>query len=161
MKARIALLSVMGVLLLAYGVAAQMPRPVPGSQRDAFAELVFPPELVMRHQNAIGLQPEQKDYIRKEVLSVQTRFTELAWQLQDAAETMRLLLEQPRADEEQVLSQLEKVLDTEHQIKRLQIILVLRIKNNLTPEQQAQLQELRRRDAPAAPGPRPRPREDF
>lgn len=161
MKARITLLSA-GLLLAVGLVAAQ--QPPPRAEHDPFAGLVFPPELVMAHQNAIELQPEQKDSIRKEILSVQTQFTELQWQLQDAAETMRSLLGQPRADEQQVLAQLDKVLDAERQIKRLQIGLLVRIKNNLTPEQQARLQELRRRNGPwprLAPVPRPRPREDF
>ncbi|MFQ5723930.1 MAG: Spy/CpxP family protein refolding chaperone [Terriglobia bacterium] len=142
MKARMALLGA-GLLLAAGVVVGQQ-----GPPEDPLAGLVFPPELVMRHQQAIELQPEQKAYIREEVLTVQTQFTELQWQLEDAGESMRALLEQPRVDEEQVLAQLERVLDTERQIKRLQIALLVRIKNKLTPEQQARLRELRSREPP-------------
>jgi Spy/CpxP family protein refolding chaperone len=53
------------------------------------------------------------------------------------------LVKQPRVDEQQVLAQLEKVLALEREIKRAQVTLLVRIKNNLTPEQQAKLVEIR------------------
>lgn len=111
--------------------------------RDPLMENLFPPELVMSHQNAIGLDAAQKSYIRGELVKAQTRFTELQWQLQDAMEALVSLLKQTPADEPQVLSQLEKVLNSEREIKRTQISLLVRIKNKLTPEQQARLQKLR------------------
>jgi Spy/CpxP family protein refolding chaperone len=99
----------------------------------------------MRYQQAIGLEPEQKTYLREEIRKAQLRFTELQWQLEDAMETLRTLLGASPVVEEQVLPQLEKVLDTERQIKRLQMGLMIRIKNKLTPEQKARLRELRSR----------------
>lgn len=158
-------------LLLALSpLAAQQPPPGGG---DPLGEALFPPELVMRHQQAIGLQPEQKAYLRDEIRKAQLRFTELQWQLQDAMETMRTLLEQSPAPEAQVLAQLDKVLEAEREIKRTQIGLMVRTKNKLTPEQQARLRELRFAAPPAPPaqpgvpgpppqrppGPPPRPPE--
>ncbi|MFQ5663944.1 MAG: Spy/CpxP family protein refolding chaperone [Terriglobia bacterium] len=154
MKARILLLG-FSLFLVAAPARAQHRTPRP-AQRDPIRESLFPPELVMRHQRAIGLEPEQKAYIRKQMRQAQLRFTELQWELEDAAETMRSLLEQDQVDEEQVLGQLEKVLDAERRIKRLQLSLMIRIKNKLTPEQQAQLRELRPSVPPAPPAP-PKP----
>jgi len=110
---------------------------------DPMAENLFPPELVMAHQKAIDLSDAQKTSIRAELLKAQTRFTELQWQLQDAMEGLVSLLKQPSADESEVMSQLDKVLTSEREIKRTQISLLVRIKNKLTPEQQAHLQKLR------------------
>lgn len=110
---------------------------------DPLGDLLFPPELVMSRQNAIGLSDAQKTYLRAEVLKAQTRFTELQWQLQDAMEGLTGLLKQSKADETQVAAQLDKVLASEREIKRAQISLLVRIKNNLTAEQQHQLQTLR------------------
>ena len=110
---------------------------------DPLSELLFPPELVMSRQNAIGLTDSQKTYLRAEVLKAQTRFTELQWQLQDALEGLIGLLKQSKADEAQVAAQLDKVLASEREIKRAQISLLVRIKNDLTAEQQRQLQALR------------------
>lgn len=152
MKARIALLCA-GLLLLAGSVLAQQP---PRPPHDPFAGLLFPPELVMRHQRAIELEPEQKTYIRDQIREAQLQFTELQWQLQDAAETLRSLLEQSEVDEQQVLAQLDNVLDAERQVKRRQITLMIRIKNKLTAEQQERLRELRPQ-GPQAPEAPPRP----
>jgi Spy/CpxP family protein refolding chaperone len=110
---------------------------------DPLSDLLFPPELVMSRQNAVGLSDSQKTYLRAEVLKAQTRFTELQWQLQDAMEGLIGLLKQSKADEAQVAAQLDKVLASEREIKRAQIALLVRIKNNLTAEQQHRLQTLR------------------
>ena len=110
---------------------------------DPLSELMFPPELVMARQNAIGLSDAQKTYLRAEVLKAQTRFTELQWQLQDALEGLIGLLKEPKADEAQVVAQLDKVLASEREIKRAQISLLVRIKNNLTEDQQHRLQAMR------------------
>jgi Spy/CpxP family protein refolding chaperone len=104
---------------------------------------MFPPELVMARQNAIGLSDAQKTYLRGEVLKAQTRFTELQWQLQEDMEGLTGLLKQSKADEAQVSAQLDKVLASEREIKRAQISLLVRIKNNLTDEQQRRLRALR------------------
>jgi hypothetical protein len=41
------------------------------------------------------------------------------------------------------MAQLDKVLNTEREVKRTQIALMVRIKNKLTPEQQSRLRQLR------------------
>ena len=126
------------LLILVSSLSAQQPPAV-----DPLNELLFPPELVMARQNAIGLSDAQKTYLRAEILKAQTRFTELQWQLQDAMEGLIGLLKQSKADEVQVAAQLDKVLASERDIKRAQIALLVRIKNNLTEEQQHRLQALR------------------
>jgi Spy/CpxP family protein refolding chaperone len=117
-------------------------QPPPGG--DPLAEHVFAPELVMQNQKAIGLREAQKNAIREDILKAQSRFTELQWQLQDAMETVLSLLQQNSPDEQKVLAELDKVLAAEREVKRTQISLLIRIKNKLTPEQQARLQELRK-----------------
>jgi Spy/CpxP family protein refolding chaperone len=132
------LMCLAAVLLYPLLVIAQQP-----TGPDPLTENLFPPEVVMAHQKAIDLSDAQKTYIRGELLKAQTRFTELQWQLQDAMEALVLLLKQSAADEPQVMSQLDKVLSSEREIKRTQISLLVRIKNKLTPDQQAHLQRLR------------------
>jgi hypothetical protein len=53
-------------------------------------------------------------------------------------------------NEQLALSQLDKVLDGEREIKRAHMELAIRIKNKLTPDQQTKLQSMRR---PMGPGP--------
>lgn len=146
-------------LLLASGLVLAQQAPQPGQPPgdDPLRDALFPPELVMRHQQAIGLTQEQKTYLREEIRKAQLRFTELQWLLQDAMESMRALLEQTPAPEQPILGQLEKVLEAEREIKRTQISLMVRIKNKLTAEQQARLRELRPKHPTPAPAPAPAP----
>ncbi len=145
MKTRVGLLIAIVILgaglLLTVGFAqgphAQRP------QHDPLAEYVFPPELVMQHQREIALTVEQKAFLRGEVQRVTARFTELQWQMQDAMEGLVFTLKEGSVNEQQALSQLDKVLDTEREIKHLHVGLAVRIKNRLTPEQQSKLQALK------------------
>jgi Spy/CpxP family protein refolding chaperone len=111
--------------------------------QDPIGQSFFAPEFVIQHQEAIGLSAEQKDYLKSEIRQAQVKFTEDQWKLQDEMEKMVALVKQPRVDEQQALAQLEKVLAAEREIKREQVTLLVRIKNKLTPEQQAKLVELR------------------
>ena len=130
------------VLLFAAGTAhAQQP------DQDPLGQSLFPPELVIQHQQAIGLTAEQKDAFKGEIRQAQLKFTELQWKLQDEMEKMVSLVKQPHLDEQQVLLQLDKVLAAEREVKREQITLLVRIKNKLTPDQQAKLTELRGKPA--------------
>ena len=64
------------------------------------------------------------------------------------AEALVNVVKQDRPDEKQVLAQLDKVLNVENEIKRLRTGLLVRIKNILTPEQQAQLRGIKKTPQP-------------
>jgi len=123
-------------LLLFNTLAAQQ---VP---EDPLRDVLFPPEAVMQHQQALGLSDEQKNNLKLEIRQAQLKFTELQWNLQDEMERLSSLLKQSKVDEKQAASQLDKVLAAEREIKRAQLMLLVRIKNDLTPAQQTQLREL-------------------
>jgi Spy/CpxP family protein refolding chaperone len=142
MKMRAKLLGICAAFLLAVGAAhTQQP------DQDPIGQSFFAPELVIQHQEAIGLSAEQKEYFKTEIRQAQLQFTELQWKLQDEMEKLVGLAKQPRVDEQQMLAQLEKLLAAEREIKREQVTLLVRIKNKLTPEQQAKLVELRSKTA--------------
>jgi Spy/CpxP family protein refolding chaperone len=111
---------------------------------DPFSENLFPPELVMAHQQEIGLTDEQREYLKAESRKAQLRFTELQWQLLDDSEKLAALLKQEHVDEQQTLAAVDKILDVEREIKKLQVSLVVRIKNKLTSDQQAKLMEIKK-----------------
>lgn len=106
---------------------------------DPLDKHFFPPEMVMKHQRAIGLTAEQKETIKHAVQTAQETFTDANWDIQDAMQAMSELVRGERVDEAQVLDQLETILDLERQIKRAQLTLMVRIKNTLTAEQQKKL----------------------
>ncbi|HEY7545268.1 MAG TPA: periplasmic heavy metal sensor [Blastocatellia bacterium] len=127
------------VLLVSQSIGAQE------KPNDPIGESFFPPELVMQHQQAIGLTDEQKEFLKAEMRKAQLKFTELQWQLQDEVEKMVALVKHDQVDEQQALAQLERVLNVEREIKRLQFSLVILIKNKLTSEQRARITEIKQK----------------
>ncbi len=127
------------ILLFFVNQAVQAQQPA----SDPIGELLFAPELVMQHQQAIGLSDEQKEALKTDLRKAQVRFTELQWQLQDEMEKLLALLKQEQVNEQQTLAQLDKALTVEREIKRGQFALLIQIRNRLTPEQRARLMELK------------------
>ena len=158
MKRRIAIIIaivsvsvLVGMPLLRAQQPSQNPIP-PGPQRppqppppnmDPLGDVMFPPDMIMGHARELGLTDEQKTFMRGEIQKTTTRFLELQWQLQDAMEALHQTMKSNSVDEQQALAQLDKVLDTERQIKRLHFSLGIRLKNQLTPEQQGRLRGMR------------------
>lgn len=129
------------MMALASAALAQKP------PSDPIGDNFFPPELLMAHQQEIGLTDEQREYLKTESRKAQLRFTELQWQLMDEYEKLAGLVKQEHVDEQQALATLDKILDVEREIKKAQISLVVRIKNKLTPDQQAKLMEIKKASA--------------
>lgn len=127
--------------LLALLAVAAVRAQQPGA--DPIAQSFFAPDLVMQNQQAIGLTDEQKSFLKNEIRDAQLKFTDLQWKLQDEMEKMTALVKQPHVEEKDAVAQLEKILALEREIKRAQVTLLVRIKNKLTPDQQAKLTELR------------------
>jgi Spy/CpxP family protein refolding chaperone len=147
-------LLVASVLLSLAMVSAQQPQPPDDQQQprpaqaphppmDPLGAAMFPPEMIMQHTRELGLTDEQKTFMRGEIQRSTTRFNELQWQLQDAMEALHEIMKSSSVNEQQALAQLDKVLDAEREIKRLHIGMGIRIKNQLTPEQQAKLHAMR------------------
>ena len=120
---------------------------------DPLADVMFPPDFIMGHARQLGLSDEQKAFMRGEIQKTVSSFNELQWKLQDEMELLHDTLKSSSVSEQQALSQLDKVLDTEREIKRLHIGMGVRLKNHLTPEQQAQLQRMRMNPMRMPPGP--------
>jgi len=115
-----------------------------GSADRAPEHHLFPPELIMQHQSAIHLQAEQRAEITQAIKDFQGRMVELQFKLQEETEKLDALLDPPAVDQAAALSQVDAVLALERDIKRAHLGLLIRIKNQLTPEQQEQLRTLHR-----------------
>ena len=116
--------------------------PVVRAQGTDLSENLFAPELIMQHQQALGLTEEQKSFFKAEARKIQTQLTELQWKLEDGVEKIVAMLKPDRIDEQAVTAQLDSVLNLEREIKRTQMAFLIRLKNKLTPEQQTRLREL-------------------
>ena len=148
---------ILGLLIVAVAVAfsvvpalaqeppqPEQPQPrTPKPPHDPFGPM-FPPEMVMQNQRELGLTEQQKTYMRTEIGKTSARFNDLQWQLHDAMEVLHETMKANQVNEQQALAQLDRVLETEREIKRLHMELAIKIKNNLTPEQQQKLHSLRR-----------------
>jgi Spy/CpxP family protein refolding chaperone len=133
------------------GQGPQPPRP----PHDPLADALFPPEMVMQHTRELALTDEQKTFMRGEINRTTTRTNELQWQLQDAMEALHETMKASSVNEQLALSQLDKVLDSEREVKRAHMEMLIRIKNKLTPEQQTKLQAMKhdmRGPGPGGPG---------
>ena len=118
---------------------AQQPIQPPPPADDPLARVLFPPELVMQHQQEIGLRPEQRTSITRAIQDFQTKVVDLQWRMQEQSQRLVALLERPAVDQAAALAQVDEVLGVEREVKRAHLALLILIKNTLTAEQQAQL----------------------
>ena len=115
----------------------------PQRNTDPFARYLFPPELVMAHQQAINLTDRQRSAIQEAIKDAQGKFVDLQFRMSGDGEKLQELIRGTSVDEARVLEQVDRVLATEREIKRAQLTLMMRIKNQLTEQQQAALMKLR------------------
>jgi len=134
-------LSVAGMLLflLAAGAMAQGA----GPQKDVFKGKLFPPNIILEHQDELNLTKEQFTAIRAAVVEVQASVAEHEWDLREAYQRAMADLDESPVDEEKVLASIEDVLLAENKVKQLQVAMLIRLRNLLTDEQMAYLQSLR------------------
>lgn len=121
------------------------------AQEADFARFLFPPELVMQHQAALGLTPQQRTTITDAIKRLQGDVLDVQWDMQQASQRLTELLRGPQVDADAALAQVDQIFELEHTVKRVHLATLIRIKNTLTPEQQRLL--LERRDAPGPKGP--------
>lgn len=113
------------------------------AEEDPFEGALFAAELVMGHQEAIGLTGEQRKAI---VAALQrTQSAVVPWQLELSAAAERLLSEvsRPQIDLDRALAEAQEALRLENQVKLEQVRLLIEIKNLLSRDQQRQLEAIR------------------
>jgi Spy/CpxP family protein refolding chaperone len=157
------------VLLTPAIVVAQTPPPPPGASTvyvnpstpmqavttvqqqvvPSFERALFPPELVMQHQRALELTPQQRTAISDAVKALQNQAIDLQWNLQAEQQALLELLEQRPIREPAVLAQMNKLLELEAAVKRTHLTTLVRIKNALTDQQVEQLMRVRGRWTPS------------
>jgi TonB-dependent SusC/RagA subfamily outer membrane receptor len=111
------------------------------SSDDPFARYLFPPELVMSNQQAIKLTDSQRSAMQSAMRDAQMKFVDLQLQMSGASEKLQRLLQGTSIDEARLLEQVDQVLSVERSIKRTQLTLMARIKNQLTEQQQNELRQ--------------------
>jgi Spy/CpxP family protein refolding chaperone len=124
-----------------HGPPSEPPRPQP----DPVAQNLFPPELIMRFQAQIGLSNEQRQAVMADIQKAQPKFQQLQQQLQQEQAALGSLLAKERAELEPILAQSDKLQDLEREMRHAHLALLIGLKNRLSAEQQAALQEIKAR----------------
>lgn len=129
-------------LLVPLAARAEGPTPPKGGD-DPIAARLFPPELIMMHQQELGIDDKQRAAILHEVDKTQSAMLPIQWQMQGATGELVRLLDEPKLDESKILAQADKVMELERQVKRNHLGLLVRLRNLLTDAQRARLKALR------------------
>jgi Spy/CpxP family protein refolding chaperone len=137
------ILSAFTLFLMLFLPAAALRAQAPAAE-DVFKHVLVAPDLIMKYHNEIGLDDNQSRAIKELIQKSQSRFLDLQWEMQAEVEKLVKLLSARPSDETAVLAQVDRVLNLEREIKKAQVLLMVRIKNTLTPQQLDKLSELRR-----------------
>ena len=144
----IALTHLLAVTLL-FNVSVLRADPAPAIPIDG---KLFPPEFILQHKDAIGLNDAQTDAIINAAQKAQPDFEEMQRNIKSATEDLAALLTNNSVKTDAVLAQVDKVLDREREIKRAQIRLVLSLRQQLNAEQIEMLAELKKKERGASGG---------
>lgn len=142
------------LLSLLFATAALVPASVRGgdpasrhaepASRDPFAGAFFPPEVVLQAREQIGVSDQQIEMLKDRMEKLGPQGNELRQRLEQENAALAALAQQDKVDEAALLAQLDKVLAAEREMKHLHLSMLVAVKNQLTPDQQAKVRELMR-----------------
>ena len=130
-------LASLGLILLIACSSAQ----AQGGGGDVFKGKLFPPNIVLEHQDELGLTKEQFTAIRAAVVEVQSNVAEYEWDLRIAYQEIMAELDNSPVESDKVLELIDKVLAAENKVKKLQVAMLVELRNLLTDEQMEYLRE--------------------
>lgn len=139
---------ILATLVLSWGVAAAAQTPAIDKQdnREVLRMGLYPPDILMRQQQRLGITPQQRKAIATLVRDFQGQIGELQWSMPAEQQELRNLLSQPQINSDAALEQAAQVLAMESEFKLAHFKLLIAIKNELTAQQIAMLdQAIRRR----------------
>ncbi len=120
--------------------------PPPGPPPPPFQKDLFPPDLVLSNQMAIGLSAEQIQSIKRLLTESQSTIIDKQTDLQRAAEILGHAVQAHPVEESSALAAADQVMTLETAVKKAHLSLLIRIKNVLTGAQVAKLMEIRSKD---------------
>jgi Spy/CpxP family protein refolding chaperone len=109
----------------------------------SFLGELFQPALVMQHQKEIALRDEQRAAISAALKDTHARVVDLEWEIQGASQALESLMRPERIDEKAALAEVERLMRAEQEVKKAHLSLLIRVKNQLTAEQQRVLRTKR------------------
>ena len=126
-----------GIIFLCAWVA-----PAHSSQTDSFASNkqifsmgLYPPDVIMKHQQRLGITDAQRKNISTAVKTFQSDVAELQWTLQNKRQEFRQALSGNTIESQNALAMAEGLLKMENEFKLAHFKLLFAIKNALTANQ--------------------------
>lgn len=104
-------------------------------KREALKMGLYPPDVIMRHQQALGITVAQRKDIIAAVQRFQTDVADLQWTMQNEQQKMQQAFATYDIDTTESLALAENVLSLESRFKLAHLKLLITIKNALTDEQ--------------------------
>lgn len=128
----------MGILLMAWLLVATgaQAAEAPG---DVFKGKLFPPNVILKHQEELVLSKEQFTAIKAAVVDVQANVAGHEWDIREAYVNIMSELDNSPVDETRVLKFVNAALLAENEVKKEQVAMLIRLRNLLTDEQVAYL----------------------
>ena len=148
-------LHVLSVLLVCVAATARADGPPPHPHADPIHDKLLPPELIMGHQQELGIDAKQREAMIKDIEKTQALVTELSWKMSAAVEEGVKLLDAPKIDEAKALAAADRIMSLENDIKKAHLMLLVRLRNALTDAQRAKAFDLRKQMGGAPPPPHP------
>lgn len=110
---------------------------------DVFKGKLFAPNVILESQAELELSKQQFTAIRRAVVDVQANVAEHEWDVREAYQNILAELDRTPIDQEQVLEYVDAALRAENEVKKLQVTMLIQLKNLLTAEQVAYLESIR------------------
>ena len=145
MRRVLALPIALGLAVAAYAAGGHT-GPGRGFHGPPMDENLFPPDLLLSNQIALGLGDDQVAAIKTALSETHPKVIDVQTRLQRVTEQLNDQLGAPRIDEGAALGLAGQAMDLEKQIKTAHMSLLIRVKNLLTPEQQEKAKALRPAD---------------
>ncbi len=114
-----------------------------GPKEDVFKGKLFAPNVILENQAELSLSKQQFTDIKKAVVEVQVNVAEHEWDVREAYQNILAELDKAPIDEQQVLEYVAAALKAENEVKKLQVTMLIKLKNLLTAEQIAYLDSVR------------------
>jgi Spy/CpxP family protein refolding chaperone len=115
-------------------------------ERGGFAKRLqgklFPPRQVMRYADEIGLTSTQREQIKAIVKKAHSDSVDLKFKLAEEVSELEKMLAKDTVDATRAAAKADEVMELERQIKRQHLMMLIEIKNLLSPTQKQKLAEL-------------------
>jgi len=96
---------------------------------------LFAPEVILANRARLKLTDAQRDVLRKELIGMQAKASEIDFELLDSGLELQAMLEQHPVDAKAALAAVDILFSAENLKKRLYLEMLINIKNTLTPAQ--------------------------